>query len=575
MNDPVALVQKALALQQSGQLEEAVAIYRQLQAAYPDHPQLQYLLGAAELRRGNLEAGVALLRKCVKAMPGEAGFWCDLGIGLEQLGRPGEALDCFDRATALQPHNPAAHNNRANTLLLLNRPAEALASIDRALSLEPRAAQAHVKRGVALMRLNRPQDGLAAFEQAIALDASLAAAHFGRGDALGVLERWTEALAGFERALALAPDFSDALVGRAGALNALKRSAEALDGLDRVLAADPDFAVAHERRGAALRTLGRPDEANAAYDRAIELDPQNVDAHLNKAHLLMQMGRLAEAWEHYEWRWKKPHFKELAESFGKPRWRRDQPIAGKRVLVWAEQGLGDTIQFCRFIPQLEGAILEVQPALLGLIRTLKVKAEVIAAGQPRPPFDLHCPLLSLPYMLRTDTIPADVPYLFADPQKATLGPKQRPRIGLSWSGQAFNPAESERRVPLRLLEPLLNLPFDFFVLQKDIRQDDEAALSPRLTLHREALMDFAATAALACQMDLVIAVDGSIAHLAGALGIPLWILLGRNADVRWITGVNPWYPAAQLFRRTEETSWEDVIADVVARLQSADAFRPV
>jgi tetratricopeptide (TPR) repeat protein len=576
MNDPVALIQKAFGLQQSGAIDDAAAIYGQLLQSYPDNPQLLHLLGSAELERGNTKLGVSLLRRCVKLVPGEAEIWSDLGIGLERMGRYAEACDSFERALKIQPQHPGILRNRANVLLILNRPTEALASIDRAVKLAPGAAPVHLTRGVVLLRLGRQDEALVAFERALALDSGVAAAHLGRGDALMGLARPEEALAACDRALVLAPDFVDALLSRAKALLMLRRPADALTCLDRALDLDPGFAAAQCNRAAALRALNRFEEAEAAYDRALELEPGNPEAHIGKAHLLLNLGRLSAGWAEYEWRWKVLAFKELSDSFGKPRWRRDQPVAGKTVLLWAEQGLGDTIQFSRFIPLVQAAgakvVVEVQPALVELLTSLKDGFEIIAVGTPRPVFDLQCPLASLPYVLKADRVPAEIPYLFADAGRCDvwrqrLGPKSRPRIGLSWSGQAFNPAEPERRIPLGLLQPLLDLPYAFYVLQKDLRPDDEPARAQlhQLVTYPDALMDFACTAALAAQMDLVIANDGSIAHLAGALGLPLWLLLGRDPDVRWIEP-NPWYPAARIFRRAETRSWEQLIADVVAQL---------
>jgi tetratricopeptide (TPR) repeat protein len=580
MNSPIELMQKALGLQQMGRSDEAAAILRGLLSTYPDQPQLLYLLGGLELKRGKLEEGVSLLRKSVKYAPGEAGFWCDLAIGLQKLGRSAEALDSIERALKLQPQNPAFHYNRANVLLGMEKAAEALAGFDRALALEPRAAQAHDKRGVALIGLGRANDALAAFDRALALDGNQATAHYGRGDALGLLGRWEESLASFDRALVLAPSYADAAVGRGTALLAFNRPAEALAFFDRAIASDPDIALAHHGRGNALRMLDRLDAAAAAYERAIACDVDCIGAHVDKAHLLMQQNRHAEAWEEYEWRLQWPVFKEQARGYGKPYWKRGTDIAGKTVLLWAEQGLGDAIQFSRFIRQVEAkgarTIVEVQPQLAGLMRSLDIAGDVIAAGEPRPPFDVHCSLLSLPYLTGAGA-DAEVPYLHADPQKVAfwrdeLGAKTRPRIGLTWSGRATYRAEHNRRIPLALLGPLLNLPFEFYVLQKDIRDDDRPILAccPQLVLHEKAVADFAETAALASVLDLVIAQDSAIAHLAGAMGLPLWVLLGRFADLRWNApnGRNRWYPAAQFFRRSPEGSWEEVIADVIARLKT-------
>jgi hypothetical protein len=299
--------------------------------------------------------------------------------------------------------------------------------------------------------------------------------------------------------------------------------------------------------------------------------------------LKLLLGDYEEGWELYEWRWK-DWGRDFVRPFPQPLWLGDAPIAGKTLLIHPEQGLGDFIQCCRYIPMVEAmgakVLVEVTAPLVPLISTLKGSFSVVRSGQPLPHFDFHCPIMSLPLAFRTtvETIPANVPYLFADPARKALwqqrlGPRTRMRVGLAWSGNPSHKNDLNRSMPFRALAPWLALAVDFHVLQKDIRPEDAAALAqfPNVQVHSAELGDFADTAALADEMDLVISVDTSVAHLAGALGRPLWVLLPFNPDYRWFLdrSDSPWYPSATLFRQPALGDWDSVVAAVEAQLHNA------
>ena len=325
--------------------------------------------------------------------------------------------------------------------------------------------------------------------------------------------------------------------------------------------------------------LGRLDEARASFDHAVGIRPNFAQAHWNRAQAMLLAGAFARGWREHEWRL--AAHPELQRPFAQPLWLGEEPLAGKTLLLHAEQGLGDTIQFCRYAP-LAGArgarvVLEVQTSLVDLLRDLPGVSSVVARGDPLPPFVLHCPLPSLPLAFGTTlaTIPAQTPYLRVPADRAAawearLG-RKRPRVGLVWSGNAGHRRDRSRSIPLYALMPLFDLDATFVSLQKDVRAADQAVLqqTPKLVDVSAGLESFADTAALIGELDLVIAVDTSVAHLTGALGKRLWLLLPAAPDWRWLTGRDdsPWYPTARLFRQNDARAWGPVVTRVRAALQ--------
>lgn len=357
----------------------------------------------------------------------------------------------------------------------------------------------------------------------------------------------------------------------------------ALVAYDQALALDPNFAAAHSNRGAALAAMNRCDEALASLDRAIGLKPDYAEAHFCKAVTLLLQGDLPEGWMEFEWRWETAPGRALrqAKNFPAASWLGEGSVAGKSVLLYSERGLGDTLQFCRYAPLVSrlGArvILQVQEPLVALLSTLADDIQVLGEGEPLPRFDLHCPLLSLPMVFNTSllTIPAPRRYLrAAAADVARLRTRWSglgaPRIGLMWRGDPDNPDDRHRSIPLH--EVLRHLPdgLHYFSLQKTTTPDERDLLQaqPRCIVASEEL-GFAATAALCECLDVVIAIDTSVAHLAAALGVRTWILLPFNADCRWLLGRedSPWYPTARLFRQSTSGGWPDVLARVRAELE--------
>jgi len=529
-------------------------------------------------RQGQLREAEKLYARVLKAAPDTFDALHLLGTIKAQAGQMGEALRLISAALKINPRASEALVNLANVMHALKRDADALDCLDKALAIKPDDLHALQNRGSALLALNRPQDALTCFEQVVRKMPGNGEALLNRGVAKARLGHHMEALADFDAALALAPGHPNILYNRGNALLALDRNEEAIAAFDRVLATTPAHASAWNNRGRALQSLNRHAESVESFGKAIVQQKDYADAHFNQALSLLTLGDLTRGFEQYEWRWKRSGMTDTRRSYGRSLWLGEFPIPHKTILLHAEQGLGDTIQFARYAPLLARAgariVLEVQPELKTLLGGLDGVASSHARGEKLPTFDVHCPLGSLPLVFKTEpaTVPADIPYLHAD--EARLA-KWRPviealpgkRIALAWAGQVNHANDRNRSIDLKLLEPLLTLDgFSYLSIQRDLRENDAAEMArhPNVTHVGDELADMADTAAVAALVDLVIAVDTSVVHLAGALGRPVWVMLPFTPDWRWtLTGEqSPWYPNAKLFRQPAIGDWPSVVATV-------------
>jgi hypothetical protein len=438
-------------------------------------------------------------------------------------------------------------------------------------------AEMHLARGDCVRAL----EFMAAAMKANAASAEVKSNY---GFILQKLDRHEEALAYFNRALVARPGHVSALLNRGTSLQHLNRPNEAVASFDRVLALDPRNAKALYNRANILHELRRFDECLADLAKAIACAPDYADAHWNEGLTRLLLGDFERGWEKYEWRWKTESQRHLCRDLGKPLWLGAEPLAGKTILIHAEQGFGDALQFVRYLPRLaaKGAdvILEAPASLHPLLSRMSGVSRVVVRGEPLPHFDLHCPIMSLPLAFKTSlqTVPSDVPYLNVpadrlDRWRERLSPKTGPRVAFAWAGSATHKQDLVRSVPLAKLQPLLNETgsINWLSLQKDLRKGDRECLAgyPRVQQLGQQFDDFGDTAAVIALADLVITVDTAIAHLAGALGRPVWILLQYSPDFRWLLDRDdsPWYPSARLFRQTRTGEWDDVIARVATALQ--------
>jgi Tetratricopeptide repeat len=417
-----------------------------------------------------------------------------------------------------------------------------------------------------------------AFDEGLRLEPDNAELLNGRGVTLLELRRPADALESFDRLLASVPDHRDALGNRANALLKLNRVAEALAAYERALELAPKNAPLLANRAAALRRLDRPHEALMSAASALAIKPDFAHARFVESVARLSLGDFSAGWRAYESRWHVGWLASQRRDYGAPLWLGEQPLDGKTILLHAEQGLGDTIQFVRYAPLLaaRGAkiVLEVQPELVRLLSAMPGVATLVARKEPLPRYDFYCPLLSLPLACRTtlETIPAEIPYVaagegdvaaFMTRWRAHL-PPQRPSVGLVWSGVRSHDNDRNRSMRLATLAPLFDLPEIAFVsLQHEVREEDAALLESRCDILPigAGFKDFADTAAAIAALDAVIAVDTAVAHLAGAMGKPLFLLLPFAADFRWLRGRadSPWYPSARLFRQPQFGDWDGAV----------------
>jgi Tfp pilus assembly protein PilF len=548
-------------LHRCGRIREAIDGYRALLAGNPRLYDAHRLLGAALLSSGSYAQAADSLGRALEISTVLPEVWTNRAEALAHLGRHVEAAECFERALAIAPTAARTWCRLGLQWLALERWADALPCFDRALELDSRSAAAWSNRGSVLLKLGRAAESLASHQRAAAESPGAADILCNLALTQMHLRRFEDSLASYERALAAMPASEAAWRGKTASLTALGRYAEALESSHRTL----EHALAE-------KSPCTPDDA-----------PQVRELIFSRSLLQLTMGDYSGGWDGYESRPSLRPGQGQAMPAGARAWQPNEPIQGRSILLTHEQGLGDTIQFCRFAPALArlGArvILHVQPDLATLLHSLHGVEQVVASDRPAPPADLFCPLPSLAHRLGVTpaTLVPFEPYLAPPATKSTqwraaLGVKRRPRVGLVYSGNPAHVNDIARSIPLRRLAPLCGRDVEWHLLQKDLHAaDDEQWLKTfGIVDHRDALDDFSDTAALATAMDLIISVDTCAAHLAGAIGLPLFLLLPFVPDWRWLLdrADSPWYPSARLFRQERRDDWDGVLQRVSLALQA-------
>jgi len=607
-----------LALQhhQAGRLREAEQIYRQILAQQPEHADAIHNLGMISFQVGRNDVAVELLRRAIVVNPSYAPAHNNLGNALKNKGQLEDAIAAYRRAIVRNPNYAEAHSNLGNALMDKGQLDEAIAAYRQAIALNPDLPEVHSNLGNALKNKGQLDEAIAAYRRAIALNPNLSEAHNNLGVTLKEKGQLDEAIAALRQAIALNPNLPEANTNLGIALKDKGQLDEAIAVHRRVIARNPNYAEAHYNLGNALRDKGQLDEAIAAYRQAIALRPNYAEAHYNLGNALKDKGQLDEAmtafrqaisvrpnfaeahvnlslslltsgyfqqgWEEHEWRWKCREFPSPRRHFAQGQWD-GSPLEDRTLLLHAEQGVGDAIQFIRYLPlvaQRGGKIIiECHTALQRLFRTVAANCQVVVPSQSLPAFDLHCPLLSLPRVFGTNlaNIPNTVPYLHADPEDARrwqdrlAGHCSIVKVGLGWAGNPAHKNDRNRSMKLARLARLGQAPgVSFFSLQKGAAAAEAKTppASMELVDWTQELKDFADTAALIANLDLVIAVDTAVAHLAGAMGKPVWTLLPYAADWRWMLERqdSPWYPTMRLFRQPYGGDWDSVITRVVEAL---------
>ena len=618
-----ARLEQAVELHRCGQLALARRLYEEVLAEDPASFPATHLLGVVLLQSGDARRAVELIGAALALNPASAAAHNNLGNAWRELGEHAAAAACYEQAIELKPDYfeaygncgvayrqlkqyaralasqeaaiginaawPPAHCNRGIVLTDMGRFAEAVRSFDRALALDARYAEAHNNRGSALLHLARNHEAAVAFRSAIELRPLYAGALCNLGQALCASGDYPTALDCYAQALSIDPCLALAHSGRANAQLELDRHADALASSERALALDAGLVVAHINKAKALEHLGQTAAAIASLHQAVSLDPENAGAQGSLALLELLVGDFERGLKRYEWRLNDRRTGQPNRHRGLALWSGVEELGSTRILLHAEQGLGDTIQFCRYarLVHERGArvVLEVPPPMVELLETLDGVERVMTMGTAVGDIDFQCPLPSLPLAFKTrlDTIPCPARYLRAQPRRVQawqqrLGRHEKLRIGLSWSGNPAHINDRNRSIPVAQLAPLLDLDAQIVCLQPALREADQALLKAggKLLFFGAALADFSETAALVEAVDIVISVDTSVAHLAGALGKPVWLLLPFNPDWRWLLGRDdtPWYPSARLFRQASPGDWRAVIAYVLHELRGLMAHWP-
>ena len=575
------LLLDGVANHRTGQLKQARMFYDLVLRYDPQNLNGLQLSALVCLDQEEFDTALAFCEKALLIDRNNASVHLSMGNALAGLCRLREACLSYQLSYTIDPNQLEALKNRALTLQRLGFFEEAHQDFDQVIKNNPDDPELLNSHGVVLTELKEYELAILSFDRAIALRNDFVEAFHNRANTLSACERYDDALADFTKAHELDHAFTPSIMGLGDTLVNLSRQVEALPYYQRLMTLTPDDARAFNNMGAALHALEKLDCAILNYDKALSLKPNYPDANYNKSFLMLLFGDYLDGWKAHEWRLEMGDLKSKLSSISLPRWCGESNIDGKRILITAEQGLGDFIHFSRYIPMLfdKGAqvVLETPEALKSLASSLHPDLEIVESGCDYPDAEVFCPIMSLPHAFSTtvDTIPG-APYLFANTEKGEqwrtrLGRGAAKKIGLVWSGNKAHKNDHNRSTDLRTLEPLFSLPFEWHSLQKELRSGDAEFLEqyPSVQQHQDQLSSFDDTAALIDALDLVITVDTSVAHLAGALGKPVWIMLPKVPDYRWMLDRNdtPWYPSARLFRQTTSGDWSDVVWTIAKSLQ--------
>jgi tetratricopeptide (TPR) repeat protein len=568
---------RANALYRLNRFDAALTAYDNAVAIRPRHASALNNRGNTKLALGHFEAALVDYDAAIALKPHGAEAHYNRGNALVEMKRDDDAVAAYSRALAIQPNHVSALNNNANVLRRLKRFDEALENYGRALMVTPDNVTSLGNRGDTLNQVRRPDEALTDLDRALAIDPGNPDLLTARGNALACLKRFDEALAAYERALAITPDFAAALGSSGVVIWNMGRLEEALARLDRAVELDPGRAPLWSSRGNALRDLGKLDEALQSYDRAIRLEPDYAEAQWNKSLCLLLMERFAEGWALYSWHRRLPAPVEVRD-YPQPYWSGAEDLGGKTVLVFSDLGLGDTLQFCRYLPRMQATgariIIDARASLRWLLACAFPTVEL---SGPVPRFDYQVSMIDLPAIFRAgiEPIPA-APYLKGEPARlegwrAQLGTSGF-KVGITWQGhrRAFM---GGRAFQLSDMEPLSHVPgVRLISLQKNDGTEQMSganfpveSLGTAFDNGTDAFID---TASIMECLDLVITPDTALAHLAGALGRPVWIALRHIPDWRWHMGRadSPWYPTARLFRQTMDGDWAPVFAEIARAL---------
>ncbi len=568
------------ALHASGRFHEAMYSYKRAIELKPDYVEAYYNLGSTLLACNLFDEAIVVYKLAIDLKPDDADIHNNLGNALRMSGNPDEALNSYKQASILKPRNAETHCNLGAAFQELGNLDEAILSYKKAISLSPDNAKTHNNLGTALKKLCRMEEAEKSYYRAIELKPDYAEAHNNLGNVLQSLNRLDDAISSYKSAITINPYYTEAHYNCGNARKEQKRFDEACVSYKRAITLKPDYAKAHNNMGITLQEQGKFAEAAECYSRAIELKQDYADAHFNKSLLSLLKGNFKDGWQKYEWRLHTNGY--THRTFQQPGWD-GTPLNGKTILIHTEQGFGDNIQFVRYLPMVQEqggrVVFECLPNLINLLKNCTGIDTIISrdpSGKLSEQFDFHSHLLSIPGILNTrlDTIPSNGPYIIPDSTRVMewrdrLKVNEKSiKIGLVWASSPEN-RELYHKKSCKLInfETISEIPgLSFYSLQKGSSSAEihNAPKSMKIIDLDNELNDFVDTAAVIANLDLVISVDTSVAHLAGAIGKPVWTLLPFVPDWRWLLerDDSPWYPSMRLFRQSRPDDWDDVFEQV-------------
>jgi tetratricopeptide (TPR) repeat protein len=564
-------------LYKKGRYEALIKQASMLTEKFPNAVMLFNSLGVANVGLNRFDLAIKNYNRAIYLDPKSAEIRRNLGNVLTKKGDFKSAITCYQQAIEINPNYVEAHDSLGNALRAIGQFTAAIESHQRAIEIDPNLAEVHNNLGNCLQEKGDFQAAINYYRRAIELKPEFFQGYNNLGIALKEQNELDTAINSYQSAIELNPEYAEAYSNLGNALKDKGELEEAAVCHRRALELKPDFAAAHSNLGNALQEMGNLTAALESHQRSIDLEPDFVEAHWNKSLLLLLMGNFRQGFELYEYRWLRKTKKNSVRSFVFPLWLGIEDLKGKTIILHCEQGFGDTIQFCRYVKLVKdlGAkvTLELDAELFDLLHDLSGADEIIKTGEELPLYDFHCPIMSLPLALGTelDSIPSPTKYLAAEEIAKKkwfekLGQKTKLRVGIAWSGSPTHKNDHNRSVELKEFIDYLPANIEYVSLQKDLRENDVKLLknNPKIIDCSSGWDNFSDTAALCDLMDIIITVDTSVAHVAGALGKNTWVMLSFFADWRWMEkrSDSPWYESVKLYRQSSRRNWEGVFEKV-------------
>ncbi len=579
-NKDIETINKAIQLHRENKLDDAEQIYRKLLASNDKNPDLLNLLGLLSMQKGRPGKAVSFIKKAIELKPKNPDYHSNIAKAYVADGKRNEAIQAYKKSLALKPD--AETSNSLGALLLdSGNPAKAMEHLKNALKMDHSSAKAWYNMGNALSSERKLQEAVEAYEKAISINNDYYQAMNNLGNALKEMGQCEKALKCFSQTLRANPDFYEAYLNIGSVYDEMGCPEKAIENYELLERHAPNTPDVYINKGGAFRNAGEWEKSLKAFKKALEIDPDNAVGHFNLGATLLLHEKFAEGWKEYEWRLKMPALKHINIPFQKY----DGTCApDKTLLVLAEQGLGDSIQFSRYLSMARKrcgkVIFMCQPSLIPLLKNTQGIDEIIPEKTPpdKINFDFCSSIASLPGIFKTDlsNIPAQVPYIFPDKEKAKswkakIGNNSRLKVGICWAGSPTNTNDRNRSLDFKFIEKLLDIEgVDFYSLQKGPAAAQAANCNGKLNDLTEDLQDFSDTAALIENLDLVMSVDTAVAHLAGAMNKKVWLMIPFYPEWRWLKDRqdSPWYPSMQIFRQTSFADWESLTRRIATELKN-------